>query len=62
MKESKYDRCKYPSCEGNVTRNPQIGLCNRHSDMLEFVIWVLDNIRIKEPETPKLDGSTLKIK
>jgi hypothetical protein len=53
MKASKYEKCKYISCNGSVTRNPEIGLCNRHCDMLEFVLWVFDNIKVKGPEEEK---------
>jgi hypothetical protein len=58
MKASKYDKCKYPSCDGSVTRNPEIGLCNRHCDLLEFMLWALNSIKVKEEEK----DSTIKIK
>ena len=60
MKASKYDKCRYPSCDGSVTRNPQVGLCNRHCDMLEFMLWVLDNMNVDPPKEEKKD-STIKI-
>jgi len=60
MKASRYDKCKFPSCDGSVTRSPQVGLCNRHCDMLEFMLWVLDNMNVAPPEEKK--DSTIKIK
>jgi hypothetical protein len=57
MKGSKYDKCKFPACDGSVTRNPQVGLCNKHSDMLEFIMWALDNIKVEAAEC--MDGIDL---
>jgi hypothetical protein len=57
----KYEKCKFPPCQGSVTpAYSKIGLCNRHGDMLEFVLWVLNSIKVREdkeevteaPKTP----------
>ncbi len=46
-----YDKCVYPDCIGNVVSGKSInGLCIKHSDLLNFFIWALDNIRVKNEE------------
>ena len=61
MKASRYDKCKFGPCEGSVTNSGTFGLCNRHCDMLEFMLWVLDNMNVDPPKEEKKD-STIKIK
>jgi len=48
MRGSKYDKCKYPRCDGSYTNNSGLGFCNKHTDLLEFIIWVLNNLEKKE--------------
>ena len=60
MKASKYDKCRFPSCEGSVTRNHEIGLCNRHCDLLEFFLWAMNMVKMSE-EAPEQKDSTIKI-
>jgi hypothetical protein len=44
-----YELCKAPDCSGNVTdKGAKLGLCNRHVDMLKFILWALDNIKMKD--------------
>jgi len=48
---SKYDKCVYPDCIRNVVSSKSIhGLCIKHSDLLNFFIWALDNIRVNNVE------------
>ena len=48
---SNYDKCVYPDCLGNVVGGKSInGLCIKHSDLLNFFVWALDNIRVNNEE------------
>lgn len=50
MSKNTYDKCVYPECLGNVVPGKTIGnLCIKHSDLLKFFVWSLDNMRV-EPE------------
>ena len=62
MKQSKYNSCRYPSCQGSVTRNPEIGLCNRHCDLLEFFLWAMNVVKMSEEQQPEQKDSTIRIK
>lgn len=62
MKASRYDKCKFGPCEGSVTNSGTFGLCNRHANELNFIMWVLENIQIATPEKAPQDTSTIKIK
>ncbi len=44
-----YEFCKVPDCSGKITSQGQkLGLCNRHVDMLKFMIWAIENIKVKD--------------
>jgi hypothetical protein len=63
MKASKYDKCKYPPCNGSVTGPyAQVGLCNRHGEQLEFLLWALNVVKMSEEPQPEQTDSTIKIK
>jgi hypothetical protein len=43
-----YEMCRAPDCSGKVTQQGEkFGLCNRHLDMLKFVLWAIDNIKMR---------------
>jgi hypothetical protein len=63
MKTSKYDKCKYPPCNGSVTGPyAQVGLCNRHGGDLEFLLWALNVVKMSEEAPVEQKDSTIKIK
>lgn len=62
MKASKYDKCKFPPCDGSVTNSGSLGLCNRHANDLNFIMWVLENVKVGNIQEEPQDTSTIKIK
>jgi len=46
----KYARCKYPECMGNSVEERDSGLCKRHAEMLRFFMWMMDNVKFKNPK------------
>lgn len=60
-----YEMCIAPDCSGKVTtRGSNWKLCNRHLDMLKFMLWTLDNLKVKDKEEQQSEqkDSTIKIK
>jgi|TARA_Y100000310_G_scaffold2026_1_gene2542 hypothetical protein len=58
---SNYDKCIYPDCIGNVVNGKSInGLCIKHSDLLNFFIWSLDNIQVSNEEKEENLGVDVK--
>ena len=51
-------KCKYPGCGGNYipARTGKIELCPKHAEMLQFVLWVMNNVR---PSKANVRGSGL---
>lgn len=48
-------KCKYPGCVGNYipARTGKVELCPKHAEWLQFVLWVLNNVRpVKAGTTP----------
>lgn len=51
-----YPRCKAPGCKSPVIREKsKNGLCIKHEDMLNFLLWALPQIKLtQEPRLPGL--------
>ena len=56
-----YDKCIHPDCFGKVVDGKSInGLCIKHSDLLNFFIWALDNIQVNTEEEQEDLGTGVK--
>lgn len=42
----KYNKCKLPSCSGNIIPNRSKNFCNKHQDMYELFCWCLENVKV----------------
>jgi len=39
--------CDVPNCSGYAL-NDEIPLCRKHSELLEFFVWALNNVKISD--------------
>jgi len=54
MSKDRYEKCTYPGCQGNIVPGKTIdGLCIKHTDLLQFFAWCLENIKIKQDNVTK---------
>ena len=51
----KYEKCQYPNCDGNYipARSGSIKLCPKHFELMEFVLWMLENVKIPKEKVTK---------
>lgn len=45
-----YAKCKYPECNGNASDIRDGGLCRRHAEILRFFMWMMENVKLKDPK------------
>ena len=47
-KSTNTELCAFPGC-GGWSKGSKYALCRRHEEMMKFVLWMLDNIKVKDP-------------
>lgn len=56
--ETKTAFCDVPNC-CRLSANNQYHLCKKHIEAMTFLIWALDNIKVKEPPKERPSGLVL---
>ena len=46
----RYEKCSFPECKGNYipAQTGKLKLCPKHAETMRFIIWILENIKIKD--------------
>jgi hypothetical protein len=47
---TKYKKCEYTNCNGNIIPNRSKHFCSKHQEMYEFFMWMLNHIKVKNKE------------